>query len=661
MIKDTINGFTKRIHLFKFPYEESEPDYFKNQLKDLKCVVRDGKDVDDEVLKEFKEPLTNINYKFACFNLPPLLGLDDKFDIDTDIKSKLTDYNTEFLFNNNVSSIIMNIFIKSVEESITSYIDDFNTIKNGRFTDPTIILEPDDIKILLKGGLSIRALCNQYLIHIQDTIENNINLDSESNTQFKSLLDIFKSTVDSNIKSPFEGIFKKSDIDYLFYLKKDKFNNEGDYNIVTRDLQKITIQILMIIRDAIVTTNFFDRESIFLDNLKNIFNQNVIDPVTDLPLTHIKFDSTTISSPTAIKTKLKDSNKRSTYIEKMGSITNDPLDSKSLYIIPDNMFIFNKVKIPQMKNIESRYFITTNNNIKIIKGMVETFSLVRLKNCFSCGFNNDPDLSRTFSGELIDVAFLSYNKPDHQIISQNHDFLEIIRQTKDLFNFEVTVFSLQFQMHEIEKMLIDTSLYIWENPKYKKRILRYFFIDLLDKFSSINNINDYIPLHNEYHSIFQYLNGIYVSQLDENNNIRFISKDEEFKGTSKNRFLKYLFKIKSDVKNFVEDKVDIAQFTIDVSGNFNIKLNLETPESIEEFKKYLTGNLIKFEKDLKEILSNVVSISESLFKLYSLYPNKLLEFRKLKIQQKNIKQWGGYKKLYKDFKNKYYNLKNKIK
>ena len=41
------------------------------------------------------------------------------------------------------------------------------------------------------------------------------------------------------------------------------------------------------------------------------------------------------------------------------------------------------------------------------------------------------------------------------------------------------------------------------------------------------------------------------------------------------------------------------------------------------------------ENDLKEILSNVVSISESLFKLYSLYPNKLLEFRKLKTEQKN--------------------------
>jgi len=655
------NNFSSNIHNYKFSYEHSRPGFFENSLKDLKCLVKDSKEIDEDLFIDVKEPLTRLNYKFACFNLPPLLGLDEKFDMYSNIKNKLTDYNTEFLFNDNVSSIIMSIFIKSMEESIKKYISKFKDIKVGRLKDQSINLRPGDIKVILKGGLSIRALSNQYIIHIKDTIGNNINLEAESNLQFKNLNDIFKSTMDNKIKSPFEGIFKKSDIDYLCYLKKDKITYEDDYNIIIRDLQKITIVILEHIKTIIEKTNFFDRETILIDNLNNIFNENITEPETDVPLTHIIYKSKSLSSPTAVKIKLKSSFKKSSYIDKMGSITNNPDDSRSLYIVPEFMLIESRLSMGSIQNKYSSYFITVNNNIKIIKGMVETFSLVRMKNCYSCGFNNDPDLSKTFSGELIDVAFLSYNSSEHEVIKENPHFLDRVRQTKDLFDYEVNVFSLQFQMHEIEKMLIDTSIYIWENPKYKKRILRYYFIDLIEKFSSIDNISDYPQIHHEYYCMLQYIKGEMFARVSDTDNqiVEILNTEEELICTSSNKFLLYLLNIKSDVNKFVQNKINIDNFVDNAKNDFNINLTLNTPQKIEDFKKYLQTNLDKFIIDLQEILLNVVLISQNLFNLYSIYPNKLTELKNLRTQETNIKQWGGYKNLYKDIKNKYYKLKYK--
>ena len=62
------------------------------------------------------------------------------------------------------------------------------------------------------------------------------------------------------------------------------------------------------------------------------------------------------------------------------------------------------LNIEDFENSLSPYYITINNNIKIIRGLVETFSLVRLKNSYVCGFQNEENVKK-YSGELIDVFY----------------------------------------------------------------------------------------------------------------------------------------------------------------------------------------------------------------------------------------------------------------
>ncbi len=658
--QEVINNFITNINIYALPYTVSQPSFFENNLADLVCLDRNDDNIN---FKKLKEPLTNVEYKMACFELPPLLGLDEKFDANSDIKNKLTDYNTEFLFNDNVSSIIMNIFIKSMEESIYKYIRNFKTIiQTSEIEDKTIKLIPSDIKIVLKGGLSIRALSNQYITDIQNILENNIKLDEEANKDFKDVYNIFKSTFDSTITSPFTGIFKKSDIDFLCLLKKDKIKSKKDYDIITRDLQKIGINVLAYIKNILIATNFFDRENILQNKLQNIFNENVVEPSTKTELTHIIYKNAKLRSPTAVKTKLFNPLKKSSYVDKIGLLTNKPDDLRSINMTPSQLLInrndFTNY-IPNMNNSYSPYFITLNNNIKIIKGMVEEFSLIRLKNSYSCGFGNNPDLSNLFSGELIDLSFLSYESEEHESIKNNPEYIQRIRQTKDLFNFEINCFNLDFQLHEIEKMLIDTSIFIWENPKYAKRIKRFFFIKLLENLSSVNNIQEYIPIHNEYINILDYLKGENVVLLNNENVASFYSTEEEYLGESSNRFLAYLIIIKKEIDRINHGDFDFVFYTELVKRDFNIIMDLTTQDKIDSFKQYLQDNLKKFEIDFREILIQISSISQTLFKLYSTYPEKLEQLKLIRQEEKVIKQWGGYEKLYLDMKNKYYNLKYK--
>ena len=666
-----IDSFVKNINYISFPYLSGDiidkPD-IKDIIKNLHCFNKRDGDI-DIVTETVDDTITHISYGLSCFAVPGTLNLDEKFDLYDEIKGKLTDFNTDYLFNDNITSIIMHLFVYSMNKSIAEYIKNFKNLLNNR-TIPdgikNIKLKQNDIKLILKGGLSIRSLCNQFISHIEQTIENNIKTDSVDNKNINETLNILKSTFDNNIDTPFKGIFKKSDIDFTMYLNKRGMTRE-QYDFIINDLQKITISVLTYIRYIIKSNNFFDREQYLEEKMENIFKDGIKHPVSNYDLTHIKYNKTVHKVPGKADINLPWSVKKSFYVDAKNKLSGDPAQQESLLLIPSNMFLFDSrlnnpiIRPDFFDNYESSYYISINNNIKIIKGMIETFSLIRLKNCYMCGFENDTDGTK-YSGELIDVGFLSYESGEHHHIQENPNYVLQVKQSHNLFNYDINVFSLEFQLKEIEKMLIDTTIYIWENAKYKKRIKRYFFIDILEKFTSTENIMEYFEVQNEYKNIFDLLQGNLTTdgivKIDGEDYIQFKDSAGKIIGKTNNKFILYLHGDKiTEAQNFIDDRVDITNFVNDKRVNFNINLDLSTPDKINLFKQYLTTSKINYIRDLIEIMRDIIKLSESLFNIYLFYPNKYEEIKKLRDEEKIIKQWGGYKKLYLDMKEKYYKLK----
>lgn len=668
---DKIKDFVENINYISFPHFSGDivnNSEIKIKIKNLKCF--DKKNGDDHIIYDnFYDSYTKNSYGLSCFSVPGVLNYDEKFDIYDEIKAKLTDFNTDYLFNDNITSIIIYLFIYSTENAIKTYIRNFQKKLENRNSIPDEIkkikLKPYDIKLILKGGLSIRSLCNQFITHIKQTIEDNIKIDTVDNENLNEALNIIKSTFDNSINTPFTGIFKKSDIDFLIYLNRGDMTKE-QYDFIINDLQKITIYILLSIKKLLIDTHFFDREQYVEDKMKEIFKNKLKHPESKLDLTHIKYNNTIHKTPGKNDITLPESVKQSFYIEPKYKLSGDLNQQESLLLTPTNMFVFdpvfNRKFSHENTNMLSPYYITVNNNIKIIKGLVETFSLVRLKNCYVCGFENDANISK-YSGELIDVGFMSYNSLEHEHIKTHPNYILRLRQSHDLFDYNLNVFSLEFQLREIEKMLIDTTVYIWENAKYAKRIKRYFFIDLLEKFTSIENIIDYITFHYEYKDILNFLHGNLTTDGIEHINgedyIQFKDSTGKIVGKTNNKFVVYLFgdKIK-EAHDFIENpSFDITQFINNKRTKFNINVDLSTPDKIESFKEHFKSNENIYKNDLINIIIDIIKLSESIFSIYLFYPNKFKEIKQLRIDEKIIKQWGGYKKLYLDMKEKYYKLK----
>ncbi len=516
--------------------------------------------------KDFTEITINRSkFIFSCMTNQDVK--DEDFEIE---KKKFNDELTNLILKNiiktdNIRTIMIYDFYVNYKELIVEYIK--TTKKRQELIDLGINLDESDIKIILKGGSSIRLDIINYLDKIDELIKSLDNV-KNINPNLLKLRYIFKLMINEidilkvpvNLMgsiSDYYNTFGKSDIDFNIHLNPKKFDTEEKFNIVLNEIEIIATRLLYMIREKYESNSIYSQDDInFLNSLKYIFIKSNIDvdfrykgkQVSEILYNgnSIKYD--VIADEINILPTRKNSRTKDQLIFRPhdydASIDKNIMETVLVnnLLELDNKDNFHKYRISLNKALKRDYF-DGEEIVEFDLLRIKLFTKIYFEDAFVPGDKEELDCS----GELIDISFSRYK--DIDAIVEEREIKEF-NFKYPLYDFKLESYTILKQIKEINKMLFHHTLNTWNVKKYNKRINRFVILLIL-----------------------------YIMKTDPNN-ISFYVK-----------FFKKLSKlISQDVEN--PDPLSVYNF-IDESTNPLIKLLLGP------FKAYYLRNIFTYNKFTK--------------------------------------------------------------
>lgn len=464
--------------------------------------------------------INGINLKINCIYNDQ--NIDENFEF---VKIKFNNEVTNLILKNiintdNIRTIMIYDFYVNYKKLLKCYIDRYNRPEQTKYTRDGQLLIESDIKIILKGGSSIRLDIIKYLDKIEELIKS---LDTIKNIEpeLLKLRYIFKLMINETqpdklpenlrgVIDDYYNTFGKSDIDFTVVLNPTKFTNEENFNKILNDIEIIAVDLLYMIREIYSSNRIYFHDDInFLESFKNLFIKSEADPefrYLGLKLKKVYLRNKELSYNQAINT-LRTNNNYGDF-----SLSSDQTIIRiNTYCQGQNEKLIDVINgkiytTPYYGQDKNKYRISFNKSLKKIlfdgEEIVE-FDLLRLKLFTKFEFASDDNVQREIvdiTGELIDISFPKYNDLD---IHLEEEDVQTFNFKYPLYDFSLESYTIYKQIYELNKMLFDHTLNIWNVKKYSKRLNRYSIIIMLYIMK-----NQPTHIQNYYYFILQIINYI---------------------------------------------------------------------------------------------------------------------------------------------------------
>ncbi len=638
----TINGFNS----FYIDTEEFRNIYtpeFCAERTEANCALR----------QETEHNINGVDLKMNCIYNDQ--NVDENFEF---IKIKFNNEITDLILKNiintdNIRTIMIYDFYVNYKKLLKCYIDRYNRPEQTKYTRDGQLLIESDIRIILKGGSSIRLDIIKYLDKIEELIKS---LDTVKNIEpeLLKLRYIFKLMVNETqpdklpenlrgVIDDYYNTFGKSDIDFTVVLNPTKFVDEENFNKILNDIEIIATDLLYKIRSYYSRNKIYLHDDInFLKSFKNLFIKSENDPnfrYSGLKLKKVFLRNKELSYNQVTNNLIIGNNNGGFSLSSDQTIirTNKHchgLDERFVDVI--NGKIYTSLMFGQEKN---KYRISLNKSLKRVlfegEETVE-FDLLRLKLFTKFEFASDDGTQREIvdiTGELIDISFPKFNDLDIRLEEED---VETFNFKYPLYNFSLESYTIYKQIQELNKMLFNHILNIWNVKKYNKRLNRYSILIML--YIMKNNSDN---IQNYYHFIYGI---IYYIKIGESIPIEIF---EHFVTTDSIRRiftpLIMYHNINIPIHNsFIEAKRIYEQGNIEAIGavlaayaerarDLNITLNI-TPEYVKSW----LNNYYNYKCLMTEKLQFLISSMETLNNMFNITTEKIST-----IDDKNVNKWGG--------------------
>ena len=392
--------------------------------------------------------------------------------------------------------------------------------------------------------------------------------------KYKNILKLNK-----DIINKYTDLFRRSDADYNIYIDKNIFTTRESYNKVLHDMNKISYNILIKVRDIISTypecfcpINNISEKNLqdILININKLFKETPSNKIPDLQIIenfigisfNDKYYFTESSTPTSkenthqINIANKNTKPRSQvhfqsntedfikqgkvpsqkhdFIIKIGKNNNEQLRRKLI-----NLKQINNKSIYYSFN-ETNSFVANNNKLSI-------FYLHRLKINTTLYYKTKDNKLGFFNcpSELIDISIANFD--DWKI--QNVDFTKYFKK----YNYNNKVLFYSYTIYGILLDLINVlseAPFPWYTFKYEKRIVR---IIIFLFFYIINNFKDVLNIINTLSFDFNSIKLVTDNNIvDTDNNIVI-----DYNKYKDDKLIKHLFDFLLNTRNkIVNDKTD---------------------------------------------------------------------------------------------------------
>lgn len=664
-IKPIINSIIEypgSLPLGKIIYDQEEfQDFYRREIAPTRTLEFCRE-------KSFQTKDTGSNtYTFSCI-VNDRINTED-FEMP---KKKFNDEITNLILKNiiktdNIRTIMIYDFYVNYKKLIEKYV--LRTKIRRDFIDLGINISVSDIKIILKGGSSIRLDIINYLEKIEEIIKSIDNI-KDINPNLLTLRYIFKlmlnetdpSKLPSNLIGKIDdyyNTFGKSDIDFAVHLNPDIFVDEEQFNFVLKEIEIIAIKLLYGIRKKYEESDLYAQDDInFLNSFKELFIKSNTDinytyngkPISKIFYKKNELTYDVLTQEMSIKTaKITRTKDQLIFNPKIidGSIDDD---------IVETVFVDNIIHNDPVSRIYHNYVITFNNTLKkefSDLNEVVHFDLLRLKlftkvyfqDVIAGGDKEELDCS----GELIDISFLRYRDLDLKI---KEDEVKIFNFNYPLYNFSLESYTILKQIEEINKMLFKHILNIWNVKKYNKRLNRFVVLIMLYLMKTDSlNIQYYIKF-------FKKLSKLIDQDISQPNIQRvyeFIEEEQNliiqklltpFKNYYKRNITTYLnfLTLKrlciSSGRTLEEFNTQngFTQETNDYTREY-VQLAIGLNNSVEVTSSYINKWEVSYKLFEKTIKSKFEFLYSSLAMLNSLF---FITTQKInKIDDTNISKWGG--------------------
>jgi hypothetical protein len=587
----------------------------------------------------------------TCLSNPKQNTEDFEFD-----KKKFNDEITNLILNNiinndNIRTIIIYDFYTTYKSCLSEYINEYN--KHPINT--TSPLDISDIKVILKGGSSIRIDIINYLDKIDELISS---LDKVKNIQpeLLKLKYIFKLMINEMEPSKlpqsligqiddYYNTFGKSDIDFSVILNKDKFVDEDNFDIILKQIEIIAIRVIYTIRKKYDENNIYSHDdNNFLNSTKSLFIKSMSED-------KFKYNGKTLTAIIYNKNKIeynfhadelsisKERGHSGYGKDQLIVYTNDMCEGLGDNNLIETLSLY-KIISGVDNDKRNKYRISFNKTLKrTVEYMghddVVEFDLLRIKlfTKFIFGESYEKVEELDVTGEIIDISFLKYKDIDNHI---DPNEIQTFTFKNQMYDFSIDSYTIYKQIKEINKMLFQHILNAWNVKKYNKRLNRYVVLVVLFLMKNYpENMLDLIQL------VFN------ISEKIKNGEIIPLSVILGFDQTIVNIFhplishynmLLQTYKIFNKVKTFYEEgSIDdeIARSLLReyirraLSVNVVVEINKEYVDKwIDEFNK--------FRKMVPEKLNFLISSIELLSGMFSVTTENIST-----INDKIVQKWGG--------------------
>lgn len=619
--------------------------------------------------KDFKElTIGSSKFTFSCMINQDVQ--DEDFEIE---KKKFNDELTNLILKNiiktdNIRTIMIYDFYVNYKELIGHYIK--TTKKRTELMVLGIDLDESDIKIVLKGGSSIRLDIINYLDKIDELIKSLDDV-KKINPNLLKLRYIFKlmineidvSKVPVNLMGTigdYYNTFGKSDIDFNIHLNRRKFDTEEKFNIILNEIEIIAIRLLYDIREKYESNNIYSQDDVnFLNSLKDIFTKSNSDinfrykgkQVSEILYNgnSIKYDVLTDTLdilPTTKNTKTKD----------QLIFRPHDFDSSMDKNIIETVLVNNLLELVNTNN-QHKYRISLNKSLRkeYSEGNeIVEFDLLRIKLFTKIYFDDSsaPGDKKELdcSGELLDISFNRYR--DIDVIIEPHEIKEF-NFKYPLYDFSLESYTILKQIKEINKMLFRHSLNIWNVKKYNKRINRFVILLILFLMKTDpNNIGYYIKF---FKTLTKLINqdiknpspqsGVYDYINNNTNSLikRLLEPFKDYYRRNLDTYFKFIklqnFCKKNNLtyqefltrRNYTVDNCPSTMYYLEMAKKLNVSVTISN-----EYINDWIVNCTLFMNTLKDKFEFMYSGMSLLNNLFMMTTEKIN-----KINDTNVNKWGG--------------------
>lgn len=490
-LDDTLKQYIEGVHknIYKYGYENP---LFQMQLnKNLNCSDRNNLASDNEEDSKFMVYDKENNLKLGCFKIAQN---NENYIFKSTLKGQMTD-----IFINSLGDKLFEVFslriIDIMNEMVEYYIQIFNQ-------NITYQLKDDDVVYLYKGGNIIRIYIDEMLGNISSSIIQNCMSDKG----LKNITDVM-----TTIKSK----QKYGDWDMIIYINPDLDTNL--YKKIEKDLNKILLPIIDSLKGEFTNLIFNKFSHNFLDFLSKVqhsyfededFKKIITDYDNTLVLNNIKTFDYEIKKNSICKKNFTD-------LQKNSFVTLDkPGTSEKNYIELENLLVENNSRInTQQQNryipgvgitvndlefdtlfqnekifdeTSDKIFITQSQALVVVRNFKIPFTISRLKvNNISTLLKEGKELHIGLPFELIDAVVLdqfdSQGEYIHHKLEQYHKPLYSVL---NYYGKKLKLPSIYYLYYDLEAILMRQNVFIWEDKKYGKRLLRLILIAL---YASLND------------------------------------------------------------------------------------------------------------------------------------------------------------------------------